>query len=179
MQPYSLTRLRETLVDNAKNDAGLVVAAAHEEAGAILQKARDAASTIIADARARALDVARGRAEASIRKMQRSCRTQVLSAQSAACDRLRQQARQAAEAAASGDGYKAVLGRLEATAKRQLGAAAAVTVEAGAAGITAQANSMRVDYTLSAIADRIVDELLPQFLEELSAGSRWEATWVA
>jgi vacuolar-type H+-ATPase subunit E/Vma4 len=90
-----------------------------------------------------------------------------LEAQRRQVEELRRRARAEALALRADDRYPALLDRLSRAAQEQLGDEADVVVDPPElGGVIGRRGNASVDYTLPAIADRIVDDLGPE-LEEL------------
>jgi vacuolar-type H+-ATPase subunit E/Vma4 len=157
----------------------MVVQEAEAEAAAILQEAEVAAAAELERARAeaeemrrhareegrRAGEVENARAQALAR---RRARTVVLAARRESYETLRAQARVGALALRGSPRYPALLDRLAAAARSQLGGEAELELDPReVGGVRARAAGRSVDYTLVLLVDRCVDAL----------GGRLEELW--
>jgi vacuolar-type H+-ATPase subunit E/Vma4 len=99
----------------------------------------------------------------------RAARSGVLAAQRALLEELQRRARDTAQELRAGPSYAALLDRLEALAREQLGADARMTRDApGSGGVLATGGDRLVDYSLDALARRCLDGL----------GTKVERLWV-
>jgi vacuolar-type H+-ATPase subunit E/Vma4 len=98
-------------------------------------------------------------------RARRRARGAVLQARRDVLIRLRRAALEAAMAARSDPAYAALLERLSALAREQLGADARLVVDPpDAGGVVAEADGRRVDYSIGALVDRILDDVVPATL---------------
>lgn len=132
------------------------LADAHREAEATVRRAREEAEAQAAVA------VARRRVRA-----EREHRSLVLQAERDVYDRFRLRALEEARARRDTDAYAALLERLTAIARAQLGEGCSIEEDRIDGGILAVAGSRRVDYTLPTLVDRLI----------ASMGSRAEELW--
>lgn len=147
---------RRSLLERVRADADRLLAEADERAAEIVAQADTNGEALVARARAEgeaaaSLEGAQEQAEA-----RRAARSAVLGARRALYEELRREARAAVLALQDDPGYPALLDRLEAAARAQLGADARVTRDAGVRGAR---GARSVDYTLESLAGRALDEL--------------------
>jgi len=163
----ALDPVRTALLTRATADGDAMVATADSDATAAVTAARAEAAAVVADARAegeRDAAVVRSAEQARARRQARGI---VLAEQRAAYDELRRRSRVAARRLRTEPGYAALLGRLTALARGELGPEAVVR-EHPDGGVVAEAPGRRLDLRLTTLADRAVDTLGPQ-LEALWA----------
>ncbi|HSL66337.1 MAG TPA: V-type ATP synthase subunit E family protein [Gaiellaceae bacterium] len=162
----NLGPVREALLAEARADAARLLADADERAEATLAAADAEAEALVRAAReegaaAADIDGAYDRAQAH-----RVARRLVLEARRELHDELRRTARARVEALREAPEYEALLARLAAAARRQLGEAAQIELDPGG-GLRASSGGRSVDYTLDAVVTRALDAL----------GTRTEALW--
>lgn len=153
----------DALLADARERAAAVLEEADRTARECLDRARRDAEDVIA--RARAKGDAEGRiAAARAAVAERSlARMEVLAAQRAAFDRLRESAHDAVLALRAAPDYQELLDRLATAARHDLGDDAQIERDPpGVGGVRGRAGTRRVDYTLAALADRGVDALGPR-----------------
>jgi vacuolar-type H+-ATPase subunit E/Vma4 len=161
--PIDIHVAREALLEDARARAARRLAAADAETDQRIAAARREAATIIAQARARGETEGRiaGARDAAV---QRSfAHLKVLAAQRDVYDEFRRRARDATLALRDDPAYPALLDRLTASARRDLGDGAEIErdpPEVG--GVRARDGTRSVDYTLPALADRAIAELGPR-----------------
>jgi V/A-type H+-transporting ATPase subunit E len=144
---------RRSLLERAGADAERLLAEADERADEIVAQADADGEALVAQARAdgeaaAALEGAQEQAQA-----RRAARSAVLGARRALYDELRAGARQGVLAHRDDP---ALLDRLEALAREQLGDGAVIMRDGG---VRAVAGSRSVDYSLETLAERALDEL--------------------
>jgi vacuolar-type H+-ATPase subunit E/Vma4 len=155
----SLAPLTAALRDRARAAADEVLARADEDARESLDRAHQEAAAMLAQARAKgaadgAAVLAAERAGAA-----RQARAILLAAQQAAHDDLRTAAREAVRALREDPDYPVMLEALRARAQVDLGPGAVVTTLDGG-GIVAESGPRRIEYSLAALADDLVDEVV-------------------
>ncbi len=161
--PIDIHAAREALLEDARERAARRLTAADAETEQRIAAARREAGTIIAQARARGESEGRvaGARDAAV---QRSfAHQQVLAAQREVYDELHRRARDATLALRDDPEYPALLDRLSAAARRELGDGAEIErdpPEVG--GVRARDGTRSVDYTLPVLADRAIAELGPR-----------------
>ena len=150
--------LASALLERADRDARTAVARADEDALAVVAQARTEADALLADARAKG--VADGAAVSAAERMraEREASRIVHEAQSAAREDLRRAAREAVRGLRHDPQYPAMIEALRARATDALGPGATVT-ELEAGGIVAEAGSRRVELSLDALADDLMDRM--------------------
>jgi len=154
----ALAPLVSALLDRARREAGATLARADEDAQAIVAQARAEADALLADARAKG--AADGAAVSAAARMhaERDARRIVLEAQSAAREDLRTAAREAVSGLRNDPQYPEMIEALRARAIHELGPQVTVTALEGG-GIAAEAGSRRVEYSLDALADDLMDRM--------------------
>lgn len=157
---------RDALLADARERAAQLLAAGEAEAEERIGAARRQAAAMIERARERG--EAEGRVEAARdAAVERSfARVEVLAAQREAYDEFSRRARAATLALRDDPEYPALLDRLAAAARRDLGDGAEIErdpPETG--GVRGRAGTRSVDYTLSALADRCAAALGPRLRE--------------
>jgi len=153
-----LAPARTALLDEARKDAGDLLADADAAAAATVAAAREEADAILAEARARGVADGAILLAAERARTARDARAVVLAERRAAYDRLRLQARDAVSDLRLEPSYSHLLEALRARARRDLGSGASVR-EQKRGGIVAESGGRRVEYTLDALADTIIERL--------------------
>ena len=159
----SLETARDALLADARSRAQEIVVQAETEAAEHIESARRRADALVAAARAQG--EADGRPEAAREEAVHrfSARMTVLGAQRESHDELRRRARSAVIALRQEAGYPALLERLAAAARRDLGDSAQLQIDPPElGGVLATEGTRAVDYTLVALAERCVDGLGPR-----------------
>jgi vacuolar-type H+-ATPase subunit E/Vma4 len=157
----SLAVLRTALLDRARAAAAAAVAAADADAFAVLNAARAEAADITAEARARGERDAAALRATERSRARRQARAIVLAAQAAVYAELCRRSRTAVHELRGDPGYPALLKRLGALARVELGEAATVT-EHPDGGVVAEADGRRADLSLDALVDQALDDLGPE-----------------
>lgn len=152
----SLAPVREALLALARRDAQSVVAEADAEASATLAEAARQAEQTRADARLEAATDAAALLAAERARINRESRALELRARRAAYDELVRSAREAVRALSDSPGVR---DRLAALAREELGPTATIRPSPDG-GVIAQAGGRRVSYSLGALADEAVADLL-------------------
>ncbi|MGB7982054.1 MAG: hypothetical protein WCF36_14835 [Candidatus Nanopelagicales bacterium] len=153
----SLAPLAAALRDRARAAAAELLSQADADAQAVLAAAQQEADDLLAEARTkgaadRAAVLAAQRAGA-----QRRAHGVLLAAQLTAHHDLRGAAREAVRALRDDPDYPIMLEALRARARDDIGAGAAIT-ELEDGGIVAESGPRRVEYSLQALADDLVDQ---------------------
>ena len=154
----ALAPLASALLDRARLDAQATLDRADEDAQAIVARARAEADALLADARAKGAADGAAVAAAARMRAERDARRIVLEAQSAAREGLRRTAREAVRGLRHDPQYPAMLEALRARATHELGPDVTVT-ELEAGGISAEAGPRRIEYSLDALADDLLDRV--------------------
>ena len=157
----ALEPVRTALLARARADGDALLASADADAETAVAAARVEAAAAVAEARAQGERDAALVRTAERARARRQARAVVLRAQRAAYDELRLRSRAAAARLRTEPGYPALLDRLTALARAELGAAAVVR-EHPDGGVVAEAPGRRVDLRLATLAERAVDTLGPQ-----------------
>jgi vacuolar-type H+-ATPase subunit E/Vma4 len=153
----ALDPVRAQLLADARREADRLIDAAQREAQARLEQARREAEEIVEQARqAGAVQAAQSVAR-DVARARREARGVVLATQEALRQRVRDAVRSAAGALRAEAGYPDLLAALDASARGALGDSAVVR-EAPDGGVLAERGSLRVDLSLSVLADRALDE---------------------
>lgn len=155
---------RDVLLIDAREDAAQRAAAAEAEASATLRDARRQAEDLLEEARAEGERLGRADAVRAEERARVEARSTELAARREAYDALRRRAWESALALRVDRDYPALLTRLEAAARADLGGdGVEVDVDPpDAGGVRARAGSRHVDYTLVGLADRCLDALGPK-----------------
>ena len=152
--------LRESLLRDVRAEIERRLAKVDEQVAAGLAAAEERGRALVEQARAEgvaAAAIAGGHDEVRARRRSRSL---VLATRKELYDELRRQALAAAHALAEDSRYPALLERLTAAARAQLGEAAVLEVDPpDEGGVRASAGSRHVDYTLGALVERCLDRL--------------------
>ena len=157
----ALEPVRTALLARARADGDALLASADADAETAVAAARVEAAAAVAEARAQGERDAALVRTAERARARRQARAVVLRAQRAAYDELRRRSRAAAARLRTEPGYPALLDRLTALARAELGAAAVVR-EHPDGGVVAEAPGRRVDLRLATLAERAVDTLGPE-----------------
>jgi vacuolar-type H+-ATPase subunit E/Vma4 len=159
----SLDTASGALLAEARRRAQEILAQAEVEASEQVEPARRQADAVVAAARARGEADGRlesGRDEAAERF---AARMTVLAAQRTSYDELRRRARAAVLTLREEADYPELLERLAAAARRDLGDGAQLQIDPpDLGGVLGTAGTRAVDYTLTALADRCIDDLGPR-----------------
>lgn len=155
----ALAPLTTALLDRARGAADEVLARADEDALAALGRARAQADALLAEARAKGAAEGAAVLDAQRAGAQRRARGVLLAAQRAAHDDLRAAARGAVRAVRDDPDYPAMIEALRARAMRDLGPGTSIT-ELDAGGIVAESGQRRAEYSLDALADDLVDQVV-------------------
>ena len=159
--PDALGPVRDALLARARADAPAEVARAEEEARAILAEAGRRAAAVRQEARARgeadahAVQVA-GRASA-----RREARSVVLAAQSAVASALHDRVHACLQDLRDDPAFAEIESRLEAQARVLLGPDVRLAPDPSG-GFVAECSGRRVELTLDAVADRLLERLGPE-----------------
>jgi vacuolar-type H+-ATPase subunit H len=153
---------RDALLADARERARQLLEQAEREAHELTQQAQTDAEALLARARQEGLAAGRARAARDAGRERTLAHWHVLAAQNAAYEELRRRARIEVMAVRDEPGYRELLERLSAAARRDLGDGAELEIDPpGLGGVLARAGSRRVDYTLPALAERCVQDLSP------------------
>ena len=164
----NLEPLRDALLGDARAKVAAELATADERAAAQRAAAEREGAELAERARAEGAAAAELEAAAEHASTRRGARTLVLAARNDVYEEVRRRAVEGAEALRGKPDYSALLERLAAAAREQLGPEAEVEVDPAAGGVVATVRGRRVDYTLHALTDRCLD-LLGARLEQLWA----------
>ncbi len=152
--------LRRTLLEDARAEADRVLAGADERAAVKLAEANERGAALIARSRAEGEAIASLAGEGHHAASRRRARVLVLGAQRDLYEEFRRQALAAVHSLRADPRYPALLERLGATARSQLGEDCALELDPGdAGGVRASNGVRRVDYTLDALVQRCIEEL--------------------
>lgn len=157
-RPDPLAALTSALLARARADAEAVLAEAEGQAAETLGQARATADGILAEARALGRADAEAVLAAARARAERQARAVLLSAQADALDSARRAARVAVRALREEPDWPALRAGLASRAREQLGPEAAIT-DLPDGGIVATAGGRRLDLSLDALADDLVEGL--------------------
>ena len=155
----SLAPLAAALRDRARAAAAELLAQADADAQAVLAAAQQEAEALLAEARAKGAEDGAAVMAAQRAGAQRRAHGVLLAAQLTAHDDLRVAAREAVGALRDDPDYSIMLDGLRTRARDDLGADASITELAGG-GIVAESGPRRVEYSLQALADDLVDRAI-------------------
>ena len=162
----SLDPYRDALLQEARAGADAALAEATQEAAARTQEARERAERIVREATAEGEAAAERETAREHIRARRRARRIVLEAKRDVLGRLRRASLDATMATRSEPAYEAMLARLEALARDQLGPQARLTIDPpDLGGIVAEVDGRRVDYTIAALVDRALAEVAPVAME--------------
>jgi vacuolar-type H+-ATPase subunit E/Vma4 len=153
-----LAPVRGALLHAAERDAARMVAAARADAEEARSRGVREADALRDRARAQGEADGQGAVVTARRRARRRARSAVLRAQGEAYAQLRREVRAAVIQLRDEPGYPALHDRLVAEALSTLGPGATV-VESPLGGVVAEAAGRRVDLTLPALADRLLDSM--------------------
>jgi vacuolar-type H+-ATPase subunit E/Vma4 len=161
----SLAPVRRALLDDAEADAARLVAEATSAATDRVTAAREGAERAVAEARRRARQTARARAEQDLGSARREAHAILLRSETGIWEDVVDELHRAIRTMPSDPRYPALLDRLAALAHEQLGDAATVERDPDGGGVVATHAGRRVDYRLSALADRVLDSISDEVTE--------------
>lgn len=160
--------LRGALLDQARAEAERALAHADEQAAAKLADADERGAALVRRARAEGAAAAAIAGAHDHALARRRSRALVLAVERDLYEELRRRARAAVRSLRHDPGYEALLERLSAVARAQLGEGAVLELDPpDAGGVQASSGARRVDYTLDALAERCLGQL----------GGRLEELW--
>lgn len=160
--------LRAALLAQATADGERLLAEADEEAAAAIARAERETAALVERARAEGRAAAELEAARERRRARREAHAQLLQAQGELYDELRREASAGVLRLRGEPGYPALLERLTAAARAQLGDEVELEIDPpGRGGVVARAGSRSVDYSLPALVDRCLASL----------GSELERLW--
>ncbi len=152
----ALEPVRRALLDDAERRADELVeaarAAAHERTSAAEQRATNE----VERARRRARATAVARTDRAVAEARRRAHAQVLETDAEIAGDVANRVHRAVGAMVDDPRYPALLSHLEVLARRQLGDDANVVVDETDGGVVAVLDGRRVDYRLTALADRVL-----------------------
>lgn len=161
--------LRDAILADAHAAAERVLARADEQAVAKLRDAEQTGRALVERARAEGIAAAAIAGAYEEARGTRVARAAELAARRELYEELGRQARAAARELRTQPGYEALLDRLAAGARAQLGPAAEIERDPpDSGGIRASSGARHVDYTLDALAGRCLERL----------GARVEELWL-
>ncbi|MEV0283576.1 hypothetical protein AB0H36_05580 [Kribbella sp. NPDC050820] len=153
---HALDPVRDALRAAARADAAAVLRGAEDRRDAMLASARRTGDELVADARLEGEAEATAVLTARMANSRRDARRTVLAAQRELYVELRRRCRVAAVALVGSPDYERVRKSLVAHAEELLGPEATVT-DSPDGGVLASAGSRRLDLSLPAMAERVVD----------------------
>jgi vacuolar-type H+-ATPase subunit E/Vma4 len=154
----ALAPLVSALLDRARQDAQDILSDADRDAGAVVAEARAEADALLADARAKGVAEGAAVAAAARTRAEREARRIILETRSSTREDVRNAVREAVAELRHDPQYPRILETLRARAAHELGPEATVTVLEGG-GIVAEAGSRRLEYSLTSLADDLMDRI--------------------
>ena len=152
--------VRQALLDDARNEANRIVAAARESADRVIHDTIAEVDAEVEHERHRSELTAQAYSSRVLARARNDARREVLRKQEQLRCELIDRVRAATLEIRHDRRYELVLDRLEAMALEQLGEHATVERDQPATGgVVARAGTRHVDYTLRAIADRTLDAM--------------------
>ena len=159
--PDALGPVRAALLDRARADAATEVARAEEEARVILQEAERRADAVREEARTRGEADSQAVLVATRARARREARSVVLGAQSEVAGALCARVHAGLPGLRDDPAFADVERRLESQARELLGPEARLTPDPSG-GFVAEAGGRRMELTLAAVADRLIERLGPE-----------------
>ncbi len=153
-----LAPVRAALLARAQSDAARMLAEADADAAGTLAEAHTEARELRARARAEGEADAEAVASATRARARREARATVLKARSDAFHELRSQVMAAVPSLVHDQAYPALQDRLADRARAALGPDARITADP-AGGVVARSGHRRAAFTLTALAERVIDQL--------------------
>ncbi|MFG2549391.1 hypothetical protein ACGFWF_05495 [Streptomyces sp. NPDC048581] len=154
----ALHPVRVELLRAARSDAEAVLARAEREADALLDRARAEARSILDEARRQGEADGADAARDLLVRARRDARSRTLAARREAHERLRREATERVRELRGTKGYASLQERLERRARVLLGPGADVSEHANG-GVVGRGPGRRVDLSLTALADRVLDRM--------------------
>ena len=152
-----LEPVRRALIEDAQAEADRIIAQASREAALTAEEAKREATELIGRAEDRGAAAAKARADQTLANARGDVHGEILRAQEAVRQRLHHAVRAAAFELRSDRRYRALLKEFERLARNQLGPNVQIEQDGPSGGIMAIAGSRQVDYTLPAVAERVLD----------------------
>lgn len=159
--PDALRPVRDALIGRARANAAAEVARAEEEARAILEEAGRRADAVRRQARARGEADAHAEEVARRASARREARSLVLAAQSAVAATLHDRVHAGLQDLRDDPSFPEIGRRLEAQARLLLGPDVRLTPDPSG-GFLAECSGRRMELTLDAVADRMLERLGPE-----------------
>jgi vacuolar-type H+-ATPase subunit H len=154
----ALAPLRQAMLDRARADAAATLAPADEEAAALLTDAEREAGQLVRNASAEGAADAAAMLAADRARARRDARRIVLQAQREAYQLLQSRVREAVTGLRHDPGYPRLRDRLTEMVRAELGPGCRIT-EPPDGGVVGALPGRRVDRSLAALADRLVEGL--------------------
>ena len=161
-----LDAVREVIIADAEEEAERIVSAAREEAERRLEEARNKAELDVEAARSAAMVEADTRLAMERAAVRREARRAELEARARIRRSLVESAVKAVSDRRGSREYQVLLDRLELQVQAQLGQGAETTRDPPEGGVIGQCGNRRLDYTIQAVVERVVDAMGPE-IEEL------------
>jgi vacuolar-type H+-ATPase subunit E/Vma4 len=158
--------LHDALLHHARADAESVLAAAEARVARMLADADREGAALIERARAEGIAVAEREAAREQALARREQRALLLAGRRQVYEELQAALGAAVQDLRNEPGYPALLQRLAAAAREQLGDDATIELDAPGGGVRASKGPRHVDYTLDALGARALERLAPD-LEKL------------
>ncbi len=168
--PTSLDRIlepvREALLADAEDQAERIIAEAVRDARELTDTAKDETDAAVEQARRLAERSARALADQGLARLRTETHRRVLERQQQILQQLIDTVHESARELRTDPRYPALLDELESMARNQLGDTAALDRDASPdGGIVGEADVQRVDYRLTALADRALETLADDVVE--------------
>lgn len=162
LKQASVEPARAALLADARERAGQLLQQADEQARELIAQAQRDAEELLARAREEGLAAGRAQGARDAGRGQVLSRWEVLAAQQAVYEELRQRVHTDVMALREEPEYPELLERLAAAAHRDLGEGAELEIDPpGRGGVEARAGSRQVDYTLPSLAERCLQNVGP------------------
>jgi vacuolar-type H+-ATPase subunit E/Vma4 len=157
---FDLQPVRTALLDDARADADRILAAATRDADALVASAEKRANREVEKARRSNAESTAALLERALARAEADGQAGILRTESELHRRLIEGVRTAALGLRTDSRYPALLDHLETLTREQLGEEVLITRDPpDGGGVRGAAGQRRVDYTLTALADRALDAL--------------------
>ncbi len=160
----TLDAFRQATLDDARDEAARLVAAAEADAAETLHAAREHARQVRGRARDAGRDAARRHLLREAAEVRRRAREEVLRAHRQVREEVRDRAVAALLAGRDDPSYQQLCTRLAGAVRRQLGPAAHVQEDPDGGGVVGTRDRRRVDYRVSTLVDRVLEDVDPEDL---------------
>ena len=161
----ALAPVRRALLDDAEQRAVELVQAARVAADERTAAAEQRATDEVERARHRARATAIARTDRAVAEARRRAHARVLETDAEIAGELTTRVRRAVRSMSDDPRYPALRAQLELLARRQLGQGANVVADEVDGGVVADLDGRRVDYRLTALAERVLDVIADDLTE--------------